>query len=80
MQVAKLIKQDWPNKNFGSKQLLKYFITTVLEYKAGLNTRSKFVCIAICSLMMSLCSRDLGLTYTAPGFWMVKHHPVCIGF
>ena len=43
MQVAKLIKQDWPivvyyNKNFGSKLLLKHFITKVLEYEAeGLN-------------------------------------------
>ena len=27
--------------------------------KAGLNKRIKFVCIAMCSLVMSLCSRDL---------------------
>ena len=39
--------------------LLKHFITKVLEYKAGLNRRIKFVCIAMCSLVMSLCSRVL---------------------
>ena len=69
--------------------LLKQFITKVLEYKAGLNRRIKFVCIAMCSLVMSLCSCDLhvmslnnitihrGLTCTAPGFWMIKHHLIC---
>ena len=39
--------------------LLKHFITEVLEYKAG---RIKFVCVAMCSLVMSLCSRDLHVT------------------
>ena len=39
--------------------LLKHFITKILEYKAGLNRRIKFVCVAMCSLMMSLCSRDV---------------------
>ena len=39
--------------------LLKHFITKVLEYKASLKGRIKFVCIAMCSLVMSLCSRDL---------------------
>ena len=34
---------------------LKY----VLEYKAGLNSRIKFVCVTMCSLVMSVCSRDL---------------------
>ena len=31
----------------------------VLEYKAGLNRRIKFACVAMSSLVMSLCSRDL---------------------
>ena len=31
----------------------------VLEYKAGLNERIKFVCVAMRSLVMSLCSHDL---------------------
>ena len=73
--------------------LLKHFITEVLEYKAGLKRRIKFVCVAMCSLVMSLCSCDLhvtslnnnyyntlinsGSTYTAPGFWMVQHQLVC---
>ena len=39
--------------------LLKHFVTKVPEYKAGLKRRIKFVCIAMCSLVMSLCSRDL---------------------
>ena len=39
--------------------LLKHFITKVLEYKVGLKGRIKFVCVAMCSLVMSLCSRDL---------------------
>ena len=49
------------SKNFGIKQLyttLKSFVTKVLEYK----DRSKFVCVAMCSLVMSLCSRDLLVT------------------
>ena len=65
MWIVKLTKQDWPmccNKNFDSKQLyatLKHFITKVLKYKVG---RIKFVCIAMCSLVMSLCSHDLYVT------------------
>ena len=42
--------------------LSKTFITKVLEYKAGLNRRIKFACVAMCSLVMSLCSRDLLVT------------------
>ena len=30
-----------------------------LSNKAGLNRRIKFVCVAMCSLVMSLCSRDV---------------------
>ena len=41
---------------------LKHLITKVLEYKAGLKGRIEFVCIAICSLVMSLCSRNLHMT------------------
>ena len=57
MRVAKLIKQDWPIVL--QKQLYATFKTEVLEYKAGLNGRIKFVCVAMCSLVMSLCSRDV---------------------
>ena len=42
--------------------LLKHFITKVLEYKAGLKGRIKFVCVAMCSLVMNLCSHDLHVT------------------
>ena len=44
--------------------LLKHFITKVLDYKASLKGRIKFVCVAMCSLVMSLCSCDLHMTYT----------------
>ena len=33
-----------------------------LKYKADLNRRIKFVCVAMCSLVMSPCSRDLLVT------------------
>ena len=42
--------------------LLIHFNTKVVEYKAGLKGRIKFVCVAMCSLVMSLCSRDLNVT------------------
>ena len=42
--------------------LLKHFVTKVLEFKLGLNRRIKFVCVAMCSLVMNLCSRDLHVT------------------
>ena len=74
--------------------LKPHFITKVLEYKAGLKGGIKFVCIAMCSLVMSLCSHDLHVTslnnnyyntlnsssstYTAPGFWMVQHQLVTV--
>ena len=69
VRVAKLTKQDWPivlhirisaHNNF--MLLLKHFITKILEYKAGLKGRIKFVCVAMCSLVMSLCSHDLHVT------------------
>ena len=65
--VVELMKEDWPIvlQNFGLKQLyttIKSFITKVLEYKYGLNKRIKFVCVAMCSLVMSLCSCDLSMT------------------
>ena len=47
-----------------------------------LNQRNKFVCIAMCFLVMSFCSRDVisrltGLTCSkSPGFWMVEHQLV----
>ena len=52
------------------------------------NQRNKFVCVAMCSLVMSPCSHDVitihgygskltGLTCSkAPGFWMVEHQLV----
>ena len=53
---------------------IKRYITKVLVYKGDLNKTIKFVCIAMCSLVMSLHSRDLPiinnncrLNHTAPG-------------
>ena len=70
MQVAKLTKQTGhansvtirisAQNNF--MLLLKHRITKVLEYTACLKGRIKFVCVAMCSLVMSLCSRDLLVT------------------
>ena len=65
MRVAKLIAYSvtigiLAQNNF--LLLLKHFVTKVLEYKAGLNRRIKYVCIAMCSLVMSLCSRNLYMT------------------
>ena len=34
------------------------YITKALEYKACLNTAFKYVCIDMCSLVMSLCLRN----------------------
>ena len=54
VRLVKLMKEDWPivfSVNFGSKQLLKRFITEVLEYKTEELT--------MCSLVMNLCSRDV---------------------
>ena len=42
--------------------LLKHCITKVLKYKAGLKGRVKFACVAMCSLVLSLCLRDLHVT------------------
>ena len=73
VQVATIIKQDWPIYSVKIRILAqKHFITKVLD------RRIKFVCVAMCSFVMSLCSRDVvkyssGSTYTVPGFWMVKH-------
>ena len=66
MWVAlKLIKQDCGLQYYNriSAQnnlmlLLKHFITKLLEAKAGLK-RIKFVCVAMRSLVMNLCSCDL---------------------
>ena len=61
MQVAKLIKEDWPivlQLEFQLYTTFKSFITKVLK----VNRRIKFVCIAMCSLVMSLCSCDLLMT------------------
>ena len=72
VQFAKLIKEDCYSKNFSIKQLHKSIITKILEYKACLNRRIKFVCIAMCSLVMSLCSCDLLVT----SFLTYTHHLV----
>ena len=40
----------------------KFYHSKVLEYKAGLKKRNKFVYVAMCSLVMSLCSHDLPVT------------------
>ena len=55
MRVVKLIKED-------CSIMLQFkitFINKVLEYTAGSNKRTKFISIAMCSLVMSLCSHDL---------------------
>ena len=54
MQVVKLIKEDCYSKNFGIKQKV-----LSLKYTGVISRRNKFICVAMCSLMMSLCSRDL---------------------
>ena len=63
MWVAKLILYS---KNFGLRKTITFkyvvFITEVLEYKASLNRRNEFACVAMCSLVMSLCSHDLLMT------------------
>ena len=38
--------------------LLKSFIANVLKYKARLKSKFKCVCVTMCSLVMSLFSRD----------------------
>ena len=55
IRVTRLIKEDWPIVNFGLKPLYNS-ITKVLQYK---DERIKFVCVAICTLVMSLHSHDL---------------------
>ena len=63
MQLAKPIKQDWPNSltiRISAQILLKYFITKVLEYKA--EELNFYASVAMCSLVMSLCSCELHVT------------------
>ena len=52
--------------------ILKHFITKVLECKAGLKGRIKFVCIAMCSLVMTLCSRDLHVTSLNNNYYIMN--------
>ena len=47
--------------NFDLKLLYTAYITKVLEYKGDLNKIIKFVCVAMCSLVMSLHSRDISI-------------------
>ena len=60
MQVAKLIKElaYSVTVRIQYKTTLRSFITKVLQYKVGLNRRIKFVCIAMCSAVMNVCSCD----------------------
>ena len=62
MRVVKLIKEDCPIVLQFKITLIKVFINKVLEYTAGSNKRTKFVSIAMCSLVMSVCSYDLLVT------------------
>ena len=67
MRVAKLIKEDCMAYSVMVRISTIYYFQKVLslkvlEYKVGLNRRIKFACIAMCSLVMSLCSRDLLVT------------------
>ena len=51
------------SRSFHSKShLTSCTLLTRRRYKAGLNKRIKFVCIAMCSLVMGLCSCDLPVT------------------
>ena len=61
MQFAKLIKARlvYSATVRISTVIKKHFMTKILEYKVGLNRRIKFVCVAMCSLVMRLRSRDL---------------------
>ena len=53
MRVSKLTKDDWPI-------VLQYtFKTKVLEYIGDLNKIIKFVCVAMCSLVMSFHSQPI---------------------
>ena len=56
MRVVKLIKEDC---SIVLQFKITSFINKVLEYTAGSNKRTKFINIAMCSLVMSLCSHDL---------------------
>ena len=61
VRVAKLKKTDWLvvlQLEFQLYITLKSFITTVSGVLSRLNQKNKFVCVAMCSLVMSLCSRD----------------------
>ena len=53
--------------------LLKSYITKVLEYNGDLNRRIKFVCVAMCSLMMSSCSCDL---FKVAGSYQKRLHKI----
>ena len=46
------------SNNFSFVLLLKTVVTNVLEYTASLNLKFKCVRVAMCSLVMSLFSRD----------------------
>ena len=59
MHITKLTKTDWlvvlQLELRRNTIILKGFITKVPE----LNQRNKFVCVAMCSLVMSLCSHNV---------------------
>ena len=52
MTLAIDITDGWGHSNEACRVPL--LITKVLQYKADLNKRIKFVCVAMCSLVMSL--------------------------
>ena len=61
MQFVKRLQEDWLqcySKNFDNNfiLLLKTFITKAQEYKVSLKQKFKNVCVAMHSLVMSLCS------------------------
>ena len=78
MRVSKLIKEDWPMVlpvTVGILALTTFLNKSTIEYKGYLNKRIKFVCVAMCGLVMSLHSRDLPinnklLTYNT----LIKSH------
>ena len=64
MHVAKFTETDWLvvlQKEFWLNTALYYFLKVLLlEYLSiELNQRIKSICVAMCSLVMSLCSCDI---------------------
>ena len=58
---------------------MKKFINNTLKYKANLNLKIEFVCVAMHSLVMSPCLRDLivmSLVVKLIGTWFLDSEPL----